>query len=90
MTTDALDGPPTIDRMRAAIAEILGTPPAAISDDANLFQLGLDSLGVMRLVTSWRREGVRVSSRDLLADPTLRAWQAHLDTLRRATRDESK
>ncbi len=90
MTMDAIGGPPTIEQMRAAVAEILGSPPAAIPDDANLFQLGLDSLGVMRLVTLWRREGVRVSSRDLVADPTLRAWQAHLDLLRRAAQDESR
>jgi aryl carrier-like protein len=81
-------GGPTIEQLRVAVAEILASPPAAVPLDANLFELGLDSLGVMRLVTQWRREGVRVSSRDLVADPTLLAWQDHLDLLRRAARDE--
>ena len=79
----------TIGQLQASVAQIIGCAPADIAPDAHLIQLGLDSLGMMRLVTSWRRQGVRVSSRDLLAEPTLAAWQRHLESLRLATVRES-
>lgn len=74
--------PPTLDRLRGQVAEILEVDPAELADDANLLLLGLDSLGMMRLVNQWRREGVRVSSRALLADPTVAAWHKLLLDLR--------
>ncbi len=89
MTTDSTAEPtPTLDELREAVAALVGSDPAAIDDDADLLLLGLDSLGVMRLVNRWRREGVRVSSRVLVAEPTLLAWQRHLDESRRAAASE--
>lgn len=79
----------TIAELQAAVAQIIGCAPDDVAPEANLIQLGLDSLGMMRLVTSWRRQGVRVSSRDLLAQPTLAAWQRHLESLRLAALRES-
>jgi acyl carrier protein len=39
--------------VRAVLTDILGLPAddAALADDANLFELGLDSLGVVRFIT---------------------------------------
>ena len=88
MTIDSGDSPPTLDDLREAVAALVCLEPSAIADDADLRLLGLDSLGVMRLVNRWRREGVRVSSRVLVAEPTLAAWQRHLDEWRRAAANE--
>jgi aryl carrier-like protein len=85
---NAADEPLTIDELREAVASILDTQPGSIADDVNLIHLGVDSLGIMRLVNLWRRKGIRVSSRELAAEPTLAAWQRHLERLRLAARDE--
>jgi aryl carrier-like protein len=70
--------PTTVDELRAAVAAIIGCEPGAVRDDANLIHLGIDSLGVMRLVNRWRRAGIRVSARDLAAEPTLVAWHRRI------------
>ena len=72
--------PPTLDELREAVATMIGTEPGAIPLDANLNHLGVDSIGMMRLVNKWRRVGIRVSFRELAAEPTLAAWQRYLDT----------
>jgi aryl carrier-like protein len=82
MSTNTAGERPTLDQLREAVAAIIGSEPDAIPEDANLLQLGVDSLGMMRLVNRWRREGIRVSSRELAAQPTLAAWQRHIDALR--------
>ena len=82
--------PPTLDELREAVAGLLGTTSADIPVDANLLQLGVDSIGVMRLVNGWRRAGLRVSSRELFAEPTLLAWRRHLETLGHDTSGEAR
>lgn len=67
--------------LREDVAAMIGTDPGAIGQDANLVHLGLGSLEMMRLVNRWRREGVKVSFRELAAEPTLGAWQRHLDAV---------
>lgn len=74
--------PPTLDALREAVAVLLGIAPDEIADDADLVQLGFDSLAMMRLVSQWRREGIRVSSRALAVEPTLASWTRQLDELR--------
>lgn len=88
MTSNPAGQPMSLDELRAAVASILNIEPEAISDDANLLHLGLDSLSMMRLVTLWRRQGVRVSSRNLAAEPTLAAWHQHVEALRQAAAAE--
>jgi len=88
MTTYSADPPSALDELREAVAALVHLEAAAIADDDDLLLLGLDSLGVMRLVNRWRREGVRVSSRVLVAEPTLLAWQRHLDASRKAAANE--
>jgi aryl carrier-like protein len=74
MALRELGPPPTTAELRAAVANILRTDPAALAEDANLLDLGLDSLGMMRVINLWRRAGIRMSLDDLTAEPTLAAW----------------
>ncbi len=50
-----------------------------MADDDNLVFLGLGSLEMMRLVTRWRREGLKVEFRELAATPTISAWAEKLE-----------
>lgn len=63
--------PPTATTLRRVLAEILGLPAdtPALHDDANLFELGLDSLGVVRFVADVEVAlGIRVPDEALRAD----------------------
>jgi len=60
--------------IRDAVVELLGEEPATISDGENLFEAGLDSVGLLRLVNRLRRGGLQVSFADLAREPTLAAW----------------
>lgn len=71
--------PPTLDDLRTEIGTMLGADPDSIPLDANLIQLGVDSLGLMRLANRWRRAGIKVSFRELVNEPTLEAWRRQLD-----------
>ena len=56
------------------MAAVLGRPAGEIDGAQDLFELGLDSLGLMALVGGWRRAGSAVTFADLTADPRLDAW----------------
>ncbi|RAS71104.1 amino acid adenylation domain-containing protein [Lentzea atacamensis] len=60
----------------ARIADLLGLDDVGADD--NLIELGMDSITMMRLAGAWRKEGVGVKFADLVANPTLRAWQSLL------------
>ncbi|MBB1485774.1 non-ribosomal peptide synthetase [Oceanospirillum sediminis] len=49
-------------------------------EDANLIQLGLDSLHIMRLVNQWRKAGARVTFAQLIERPILSHWLSLLVT----------
>src|SRR3984893_877846 len=66
----------TLEEMRQAVAEAIGTEPAAIDDDDDLIGHGIDSITVMRLASAWRRNGVPLKFADLIEKPSLRAWWA--------------
>jgi aryl carrier-like protein len=83
MSTNTAGEPPTQQELRDAVAAIVGSEPGAIPLDANLFHLGIGSLEMMRLVNRWRRANIRVSFRELATEPTLAAWERHMDALRR-------
>ncbi|MFB9832647.1 amino acid adenylation domain-containing protein, partial [Actinoallomurus acaciae] len=68
------------ERLRTVVADLVEEDPADLADDANLFELGLDSIALMRLVSSLRRDGAEVDFAALSRDPTLRAWYALLTT----------
>ncbi|MDV8022893.1 amino acid adenylation domain-containing protein [Rhodococcus sp. IEGM 1330] len=62
------------EELRAQVAELIGTEPEAVSLDANLFELGLESIVLMRLVGRFRKQGSTVTFADLAARPTVSAW----------------
>lgn len=51
-------------------------------DNQNLFELGLDSLQIMRLANVWRRAGAKVSFAKLIEEPTLASWCILLNNLK--------
>ncbi|MGK8522553.1 phosphopantetheine-binding protein [Nocardia asteroides] len=60
--------------LRRTVGELTGIPVDELTDEANLLDLGLDSVTVMRISGLLRRAGKRVEYRDLVRDPTLGAW----------------
>ncbi|NLU73363.1 isochorismatase [Streptomyces sp. HNM0575] len=66
--------PLTLERIRADVADLLGEEPADVPDDENLADLGLDSVRLMSLVESWRRDGITVSFAELAERPGVLAW----------------
>ncbi|WP_460696503.1 non-ribosomal peptide synthetase [Nocardia thraciensis] len=64
----------SVETLRQAIGALSGLPTEVLTDDVDLFGLGLDSVTVMRISGLMRRAGARVEYRDLLAGPTLRMW----------------
>lgn len=64
----------TRDRMVADLAAVLDLPTGELTEDANLLDLGLDSVRLMSLVERWRSEGAVIDFVDLASDPELGAW----------------
>lgn len=65
----------TVDRIRADVADSLGEDPADIPVDENLVDYGLDSIRIMSLLESWRREhGVHADFAALAESPAIEAW----------------
>ncbi|MFE3052674.1 amino acid adenylation domain-containing protein [Nocardia sp. NPDC059239] len=62
------------DEIRTAVARHLGLDPVAVSDHADLIELGLDSIRTMKLAGSWRKRGLAVNFAQLAAEPTVAAW----------------
>lgn len=60
------------------VASLLGQPETTISEDANLIELGLDSVSMMRLAGQWRRTGLPISFAEMISAPTLAHWRALL------------
>ncbi|MER7165823.1 amino acid adenylation domain-containing protein, partial [Micromonospora sp. NPDC000207] len=72
--------PLTADRIRAVTAAALDVPENEIAPDEDLFDLGLDSLRLIRLAAAWRRGGHDIGFDALAETPTLAAWQKMLLT----------
>jgi aryl carrier-like protein len=66
--------------IRAATAAELGLPAEEIASDDDLFELGLDSLRLIKLASSWRRLGLEVGFDTLAETPTVAAWHRLLTT----------
>ncbi|WP_028648006.1 non-ribosomal peptide synthetase [Nocardiopsis sp. CNT312] len=62
--------------VREHVARVLGTDRFADTDD--LFDHGLDSLGLIRLVGHWREAGADVTFEELSRQPTAARWAALL------------
>lgn len=66
------------DSVRETIGGLIAEP--GFSDGDNLVGLGLDSLKIMRLVSRWRKAGVKVTFAEMITEPTLSSW---MEILRR-------
>ncbi|WP_051161579.1 non-ribosomal peptide synthetase [Nocardia brevicatena] len=64
--------------VRAAVAEQLGIPADEIADDADLIELGLDSIRTMKLAGGWRKRGRDINFAELVAAPTVNHWHRML------------
>jgi aryl carrier-like protein len=65
----------TADELRGDVAEVLGCPASEIPADADLLDLGLDSVRIMSLVERWRRAGATgLEFADLAEDPRIERW----------------
>jgi aryl carrier-like protein len=64
--------------VREAVAQTLDVAPDDIPEDENLVLLGLGSLEMMSLMNQWRRNGVDIDFRELVANPTLSSWWSYL------------
>ncbi|MEU5692037.1 salicylate synthase [Actinosynnema sp. NPDC020468] len=69
------DGPDLTEAgLRDLAAELTEEEPASIDAQANLFELGLESIALMKLVGTWRRAGIEVNFAELAGNPTLDGW----------------
>ncbi|RYZ42458.1 MAG: isochorismatase family protein [Myxococcaceae bacterium] len=66
------------EQLRSDVAELLMEPVAAIGEDENLLERGMDSIRLMSLVERWRQHGTEVSFVELAEKPTLTDWYALL------------
>ncbi|HEV2372807.1 MAG TPA: amino acid adenylation domain-containing protein [Streptosporangiaceae bacterium] len=64
----------TLEQMRTDVAERLGQPTEEVGLDADLLQLGLDSIGLMRLAAQWGKAGADVTFAELIEQRTLAQW----------------
>ncbi|MCW2995728.1 MAG: dhbB [Conexibacter sp.] len=62
-------------RVAGDLLSVLADPPASLRGDTDLMDLGLDSIAVMGLLTTWREQGIAISFEDLAeVEPTLDTW----------------
>lgn len=64
----------TRDTVRDDIAEQLYLEPEEVTASENLFDEGLDSVGLLTLVERWRDLGAEVTFVELAEEPTLDSW----------------
>jgi mycobactin phenyloxazoline synthetase len=67
---------PSVDAIRAEVAELLGISADAVDPDNDLVGQGLDSIRMMTLAGRWRRQGRELDFARLAATPTIAAWTA--------------
>lgn len=62
------------DGLCSVLAELVEEEPEDVRASANLFELGLDSIDLMKLVSRWRQAGVQADFAELAHRPTVRDW----------------
>ncbi|SPE99888.1 non-ribosomal peptide synthetase [Streptomyces sp. MA5143a] len=78
--------------LRKEVAALLGVELGPEHDDANLFELGLQSIQLMSLVNRMNRSGAGVDFTEMAQDPRLCVWYALLasrEAARGAAREEA-
>lgn len=61
----------TIDGLRQDIAAMIEIDPVEVTNDANLIDLGLDSMRAMNLMLQWGDEGVPLDFADMAENMSL-------------------
>lgn len=74
----------TLEKMRADIARMIDLEPEEIGNDDHLPDLGLDSLRLMRLVTAWEAEGLKLDFAVFAESATLGEWWEAISRLQAA------
>ena len=75
--------PLTLEQIRHDVADSLGEDPGDIPVDEDLMDFGLDSVRIMTLLESWRRDhGVSATFVDLAERPAIEAWAPLLGAAR--------
>ncbi|MGH3886635.1 MAG: phosphopantetheine-binding protein [Pseudonocardiaceae bacterium] len=69
---------PAGDHLSREVESALQLDGGVLAEDDDLFELGLDSLTVIRLVAEWRHRGLDVTLEELVDGPTLRQWRVVL------------
>ncbi|EHD21425.1 MULTISPECIES: non-ribosomal peptide synthetase [Brenneria] len=62
-------------QLRQRLTQELNLTPKQLHEESNLIQLGLDSIRLMRWLHWFRKNGYRLSLRELYAAPTLAEWR---------------
>ncbi|AOM39965.1 non-ribosomal peptide synthetase [Xenorhabdus hominickii] len=62
------------DSLRQLISGLFNQKNILVGDDDDLIRNGLDSMQIMALLNQFRRQGHRVTLRELYQEPTLHAW----------------
>lgn len=65
--------------LRAALSDFLGREADHLAPEENLFEAGLDSIGLLRLVNRLRRDRIEADFASLSQEPTLAAWTRLLE-----------
>ncbi len=60
--------------LRQTLAEFLGDDASSLGLEDNLFEVGLDSISLLRVVNRLRRDSIEVDFAGLAENPTLAAW----------------
>ncbi|MGL6236529.1 MAG: amino acid adenylation domain-containing protein [Segniliparus sp.] len=66
--------PIALEDIRDQVARVLGKPVGSLTEDSDLIASGLDSIRMMSLAGSWRKQGFAVGFAELAASPTLERW----------------
>lgn len=60
--------------IRQDVAKIIGIPVCQISDDENLYDLGLDSMRLVDLILEWQGKGISIDFPHLAKKTTLKEF----------------
>jgi aryl carrier-like protein len=74
MRPEAAHVPETFDKLLATLTSAAGMEGEELLPDDNLFELGLDSVTLTRLVGQWRAAGITAAMVDFLERPTPAEW----------------
>lgn len=77
-------------QLRERLIQELNLTPQQLHEESNLIQAGLDSIRLMRWLHWFRKNGYRLTLRELYAAPTLAAWNQLMLSGRRRTRKKKR